>query len=120
MPLLVVWMAGSGDQLACILTMVEDSGVWPDGLLDACIAMILKSDGDASPLGQRALSVLPVVYRLDSIFSAGGGRGSVEALLLLLILRRFLRVVPTLMFTSLLLMLLSLLILLIWGFLIVC
>ena len=67
------------------------------GLLDAYIAMIPKTDGDATPLGQRPLSVLPVVYRIwasarmvqlegwfkswvpDSVFSAGGGRGSVEA-----------------------------------------
>ena len=67
------------------------------GLLDAYIAMISKTDGDATPLGQRALSVLPVVYCIwasarmgqlygwfkswvpDSVFSAGGGRGSVEA-----------------------------------------
>ena len=85
------------DQLARILTKVEDTGVWPDGLLDAYIAMIPKSDGDAAPLGQRPLSVLPIVYRIgvsarvvqlegcfkswvpDSVFSAGGGRGSVEA-----------------------------------------
>ena len=32
------------DQLARILAMVEDFGVWPDGLLDAYIAMILESD----------------------------------------------------------------------------
>ena len=85
------------DQLARIQTKVEDLGVWPDGLLDAYIAMIPKTDGDATPLGQRPLSVLPVVYRIwtsarmvqlegwfkswvpDSVFSAGGGRGSVEA-----------------------------------------
>ena len=85
------------DGLARILTRVEDTGVWPDGLLDAYIAMIPKTDGDATPLGQRPLSVLPVVYRVwastrmgqlrdwfiswvpDSVFSAGGGRGSVEA-----------------------------------------
>ena len=59
--------------------------------------MIPKTDGDATPLGQRPLSVLPIVYRVwaaarmgqldgwfrfwvpDSVFSAGGGRGSVEA-----------------------------------------
>ena len=85
------------DQLARILTKVEDLGVWPDGLLDAYIAMIPKTDGDATPSGQRPLSVLPVVYRIwastrmiqleswfkswfpDSVFSAGGGRGTVEA-----------------------------------------
>ena len=33
-----------------ILTKVEEVGVWPDG--------------DATPLGQRPLSVLPVVYRI--------------------------------------------------------
>ena len=52
------------DELARILTLVEDNGVWPDGLLDAYIAMIPKTDGDATPLGQRPLSVLPVVYRI--------------------------------------------------------
>ena len=85
------------DGLARILTKVEDTGVWPDGLLDAYIAMIPKTDGDATPLGQRPLSVLPVVYRVwastrmvqleswfkswvpDSVFSAGSGRGSVDA-----------------------------------------
>ena len=48
------------DGLARILTKVEDLGVWPDGLLDAYIAMIPKTDGDATPLGQRPLCVLPI------------------------------------------------------------
>ena len=74
-----------------------DFGIWPDGLLDAYIAMIPEVDGDATPLGHRPLSVLPVVYRIwasarmgqledwflswvpDSVSSAGGGRSSVEA-----------------------------------------
>ena len=86
----VAWYYG----LARILTKVEDTGVWPDGLLDAYIA---KTDGDATPLGQRPPSFLPVVHRIwasarmvqpgdwfkswvpGSVFSAGGGRGSVEA-----------------------------------------
>ena len=81
------------DELARILAKVEDFGIWPDGLLDAYIAMIPKTDGDTTPLGQRPLSVLPVVHRIwastrmgqlgdwfrswvpDSVFSAGGGRG---------------------------------------------
>ena len=85
------------DELARILSLVEDTGVWPDGLLDAYIAMIPKTDGDATPLGQRPLSVLPIVYRIwasacmgqlegwfkslvpDSVFGARGGRRSVEA-----------------------------------------
>ena len=52
------------DGLARILSKVEETGVWPEGLLDAFIAMIPKTDGDATPLGQRPLSVLPVVYRI--------------------------------------------------------
>ena len=85
------------DELARILSKVEEVGVWLDGFLDAYIAMIPKTDGEATPLGQRPLSVLPIVYRIwaparmcqldgwfkswvpDSVFSAGGGRGSVEA-----------------------------------------
>ena len=59
------------DELARILTKVEDVGVWPDGLLDAYIAMIPKTDGDATPLGQRPFSVLPVVYRILGFCSYG-------------------------------------------------
>ena len=51
-------------ELARILTKVEDLGVWPDGLLDAHSAMIPKTDGDATPLGQWPLSVLPTVFRV--------------------------------------------------------
>ena len=40
------------DELARILTKVEDLRVSPDGLLDVYIAMIPKTDGDATPLGQ--------------------------------------------------------------------
>ena len=85
------------DEQALILTKVKDLGVWPDGLLDAYIVMIPKTDGDATPLGQRPLSVLPIVYRIwasarmgqldgwfkswvpESVFSTGGDRSSVEA-----------------------------------------
>ena len=66
-------------------------------MLDAYVAMIPKSGGDATPLGQRPLCVLPVVYRVwasarmvhlrpwfqswvpSSVYSAGGGRSSVDA-----------------------------------------
>ena len=101
-------MVGCGESLRCclffwfdglvrMLSCVEDSGIWPDGLLDAYIAMIPKADGVATPFRQRPLSVLPVVHRVwasarmgqledwfrswvpDSVFSAGGGRSSVEA-----------------------------------------
>ena len=85
------------DGLARILRSVEETGVWPDGLLDAYVAMIPKSGGDATLLGQRPLCVLPVVYRIwasgwmvqlepwfkswapSSVYSAGGGCSSVDA-----------------------------------------
>ena len=101
--------------------------------------MIPKTDGDATPLGQRPLSVLPVVYRIwastrmgqlgdwfrswvpDSVFSAGGVVDRLRlGILLLLILRRFLLVLLIPMFIFLLLMLSSRLIRLIVLFLIVC
>ena len=87
------WFSG----LAILLELVESTGSWPQGLLDAYIAMIPKADGDSTPLGQRPLSVLPVVYRLwaslrlghlrewvegwlpKSVYSSGNGLSSVEA-----------------------------------------
>ena len=54
------WFVG----LALVLRQVEATGQWPQGLLDASIAMIPKAEGDSTPLGQRPLCVLPVVYRL--------------------------------------------------------
>ena len=82
--------------MAVVLSRVESDGIWPEGLLDASITMIPKADGDATPFGQRPLCVLSVVYRIwasvrlrhldswlrswlpSSVFSAGGGRGSVD------------------------------------------
>ena len=87
------WFSG----LAILLELVESTGTWPQGLLDAYIAMIPKADGDSTPLGQRPLSVLPVVCRLcaslrlghlrdwveewlpKSVYSLGNGLSSVEA-----------------------------------------
>ena len=83
--------------LARILAKVEELGVWSEGLLDAYIAMIPKVGGDSTPLGQRPLSVLPVVHFFwasarmkqlegwfqswvpSSVHSAGNGRSSAEA-----------------------------------------
>ena len=39
------WFSG----LAILLELVETSGVWPQGLLDAYIDMIPKVDGDSTP-----------------------------------------------------------------------
>ena len=108
--------------LARILTKVEDFGIWPDGLLDAYLAMIPKTDGDATPLGQRSLSVLPsfIVFGLllgrvsmmdgfglgylilSSVLGVVVGRWRL-GILLLLILRKFLLVPLILVFISLLL-----------------
>ena len=76
-PLLVVLMDGRWrelkvlpvswyDELARILTKVEDVGVWPGGLLDAYIAMIPKTDGDSTPLdrGHLVCSLLSIVSGL--------------------------------------------------------
>ena len=41
----VAWL----DRLASILTLVEEDGVWPDGMLDAYFAMIPKTDGTPPP-----------------------------------------------------------------------
>ena len=94
---LKVLLAAWFDGLASILCKVEEIAVWPDGLLDAIFAMIPKTDGDATPLGQRAsqcspscvpcLGFCPMVQLEDwfrswvpaSVLSAGGGRESVEA-----------------------------------------
>ena len=46
------------------LAVIELDGTWPEGALDAYIAMIPKVDGDCNPLGQKPLWVVPVVYRL--------------------------------------------------------
>ena len=91
--LLLPWFSG----LAVLLELVESTGTWPQGLLDAYIAMIPKADDDSTPQGQRPLSVLPVVYRLwaslrlghlrewvevwlpKSVYSLGNGLSSVEA-----------------------------------------
>ena len=54
--LAVAWF----DDLASVLSKAEETGLawWSAGCL------IPKTDGDAGPLGQRPLSVLPVVYRI--------------------------------------------------------
>ena len=41
------WFSG----LALLLALVESTGTWPQGLLDAYIAMIPKADGDSTLLG---------------------------------------------------------------------
>ena len=64
------WFSG----LAFLSELVESTGVWPQGLLDAKIAMFPKADGDSTLLGQRPLSVLPVVYRLWASLRLGHPR----------------------------------------------
>ena len=73
--------------------MVETTGVWPQGLLDAFCCHDLKADGDSTTLGQRPLSVLPVCVQAglghlrewvegwlpQFVFNLGNGLSSVEA-----------------------------------------
>ena len=68
--LLAVLMDGAGempvswyDELSRVLTKAEDVGVWPDGLLDANIAMTSKTDGDAAHLATE----LSVCSRLSIV-----------------------------------------------------
>ena len=68
------WFSG----LAILLELVETTGIWPQGLLDAYVAMIPKADGDSTPLGQRLLSVLSIVYRLWASLRLGHLREWVE------------------------------------------
>ena len=68
------WFSG----LATLLELVESTGTWPQGLLDAYIAMIPKADGDSTPLGQRPLSVLPVLKKLWASLRLGHLREWVE------------------------------------------
>ena len=49
------WFVG----LALVLWQIEAAGRWPQGLLDAYIAMIPKAEGDSTHLGQ--LCVLPAL-----------------------------------------------------------
>ena len=82
--------------MVILLKLVETTGIWPQGLLDAFFALIPEADGDSTPLDQRPLSVLLVVYRLaslrlghlrewveewlpKSVFSLSNGLSSVEA-----------------------------------------
>ena len=59
------------DGLARILSCFEDFGIWPDGLLDAYIAMIPKSDGDATPLGQKASQCSSCCFSFLGFYSYG-------------------------------------------------
>ena len=54
------WFVGP----ALVLRQIESLGPWPQGLLDAYIAIIPKAEVDATPLGHRPLCVFPVVYRI--------------------------------------------------------
>ena len=117
------------DELARILTKVEDIGVWPDGLLDAYVATIPKTGGDATPLvtDLSVCSLLCIVFGLLLVWVVwriGLGIGYLIlssllvavavlwrlGILLLLILRKFFLVPLILMFISLFLMWSSLLI----------
>ena len=68
--LLLPWLSG----LAILLNMVELTGNWPQGLLDAYVAKIPKVDGDSTPLGQCPLSEMLVVVGIPQTFLRSGFR----------------------------------------------
>ena len=68
------WFSG----LVILLKLVETTGIWPQGLLDAFFALIPEADGDSTPLDQRPLSVPFVVYRLWASLRLGHLREWVE------------------------------------------
>ena len=85
------------DGKAAILVLVVESQNWLVHLLHAYIDTISKEGGDATPIGQRLVSFLHIVYRPwatvrlghiqdwfesgipESVLSAGSGRCSVDA-----------------------------------------
>ena len=62
------------DGLARIFSKVEDTGVWPEGLLDAYIALIRKTDGDATPLPSGLLVFFPWFSGFGSLLGWGNWR----------------------------------------------
>ena len=65
------WLGLEGAQSFACLTLMEEEGLWPDGLLDAMIPKSLVLIGSGV---QLLVQVLP-----QSVFSAGGEHSSVEA-----------------------------------------
>ena len=123
------------DELARILSKVEYFGVWPDGLLDAYIAVIPKTDGNALLLGRDFLVCFPLYIVFGPLLVWVSWRVGLSlgfqtlfkvlvvvvvqlkpGILLLLILRKFFLVLLDLMSTFLSLMLSSPLILLVGVF----
>jgi ribonuclease HI len=50
--------------IARLLGLVEEEGQWPEGTLDAYVAMIPKASGGSRPQDQRPITVLDVMYRM--------------------------------------------------------
>ena len=68
---LKAFVESSCDWLAVVLSRVELGDVRPEGLLDAYITLIPETDGDATPLGQRPLSVPPYCLSHLGFFKDG-------------------------------------------------
>ena len=64
---------------ARILPKVEEIGVWREGLLDACIALIPKADGDANSFWSASVDSSPGGVSLLGLCpnGAAGGMASV-------------------------------------------
>jgi len=51
------------DMLACILNLIEDTGIWPGIILQSLVTLIPKGEG-VNPLSLRPISVTSLIYRL--------------------------------------------------------
>ena len=65
-------------RLAILLNMVEDTGVWPQGLLDAHIAMIPKVDSASTPPGSTAPQCAPGCVQIVGLCWAGSPRSGLS------------------------------------------
>lgn len=51
-----------------LFKLIETQQTWPDAMLHGYCSLIPKSAGDTSPLGQRPLGIMSVLYRLYAAF----------------------------------------------------
>ena len=51
-------------QLARVLNLIEETGEWPETAVLGLVALIPKAVHSAEPLGQRPITIMPLVYRL--------------------------------------------------------
>ena len=61
---------GVRERLACMLSIIEDNGVWPEALTQGLVTLISKGEGTA-PTKLRPIGIMSVVYRLWAAVRVG-------------------------------------------------